>query len=157
MAKKLLFVSVAFLLSVALVAMAADAITGKWVYDRPMMGRGGPGGGGPGGGGGGGQARPPQQITLDLKADGAKLTGTETSPGFGRGGGEAPPPTVTQISNGKVDGDKVSFEVTRETQMGSMTTKYEGTVAGSEMKLKITRPGFGGGDPMTNEVTAKKQ
>jgi hypothetical protein len=36
----------------------------------------------------------------------------------------------------------------------SMTTKYEGTVSGSELKLKITRDGQNG--PQTSEVTAKK-
>jgi hypothetical protein len=33
-------------------------------------------------------------------------------------------------------------------------SKYEGTVSGDEMKLKITREGQNG--PMTNEVTAKR-
>ena len=39
---------------------------------------------------------------------------------------------------------------------GDTTTKYEGTVSGGELKLKVTAPGRGGGDPVTNEVTAKK-
>jgi hypothetical protein len=56
-----------------------------------------------------------------------------------------------------VDGNNVSFEVTREMMGNSMTTKYEGTVAGSEMKLKMTMPGFGGGEPRTVEAVAKKQ
>jgi hypothetical protein len=38
----------------------------------------------------------------------------------------------------------------------SMTTKYEGTVSGSEMKITMTFPGFGGGDPMTFDAVAKK-
>ena len=62
-----------------------------------------------------------------------------------------------EISNGKVDGDKVYFEVKRTTQRGETITKYEGTVSGDELKLKITRPGRGGGDPMVNEVTAKRE
>jgi hypothetical protein len=105
---------------------------------------------------------PPRIVTLDLKADGAKLTGTILQPAFGRrgggGGGEAPPaPTPVQISNGKVDGNNVSFEVTRDMGGNSMTTKYEGVVSGSEMKLKVTSPGFNGGDPRVSEATAKKQ
>jgi hypothetical protein len=102
---------------------------------------------------------------MDLRADGAKLTGTVLMPAFGGrrggggGGGEAPPaPTPIQITNGKVDGNNVSFEVTRDMGGNSMTTKYEGVVAGSEMKLKITRPDFqGGGAPVVTEATAKKQ
>ena len=168
MIRKLLCVSVVLLVAVVAL-LAADAVTGKWTYEQPMMGRGGGGGGGgaPGGGGGGGGNRPPAIVTLDLKADGAKLTGTILQPmGFGRrgggggggGGGEAPPPpTPIQIGNGKVDGNNLSFEVTRDFGGNSMTTKYEGVVSGSEMKLKVTSPGFNGGDPRVSEVTAKKQ
>ena len=164
MTKKLLFVS-SILLVLAMVALSADAITGKWVYDQPMMGRGGAGGGGgaPGGGapGGGGQM-PAMQVTLDLKADGAALTGTATFPAFGGrgggGGGAAPAaPTPSPISNGKVNGNNVTFEVSREGRNGATVTKYEGTVSGSELKLKVTAPGRGGGDPTTTDVTAKKQ
>jgi hypothetical protein len=56
-----------------------------------------------------------------------------------------------------VDGDKFSFDVTRQTQNGDFTTKYEGSVSGSEMKLKTTTPGFNGGDPRVTDVVAKKQ
>ena len=165
MIKKLLSVSVV-LLVVVVAVMAADAVTGKWTYEQPMMGRGGGGGGGGGGapGGGGGGNMPPRIVTMDLKADGAKLTGTVLQPAFGGrrggggGGGEAPPaPTPVQIANGKVDGNNVSFEVTRDMGGNSMTTKYEGVVSGSEMKLKVTSPGFGGGEPRVNDVVAKKQ
>lgn len=149
MTKKVLFVSVV-LLAVALVAIAADSITGKWVYEMPAFGRGG-------GGGGAAPAGPPRMVTLDLKADGAKLTGTVTTPGFARGGGDPPPPTTTAISNGKADGNNFSFEVTRDFGGNSMTTKYEGSVAGAEMKLKSTSPGYNGGDPRVTDVVAKKQ
>ena len=148
MTKKLLFVG-AILLAVTLVAMAADSITGKWVYDQPAFGRGGGAAPAPAG--------PPRQVTMDLKADGAKLTGTVTTPGFARGGGEPPPPTTTAISNGKVDGSSFSFEVTRDMGGNSFTTKYEGSASGSEMKLKTTTPGFNGGDPRVSDVVAKKQ
>jgi hypothetical protein len=159
MTKKLLFVG-AVLLAVVFAAMAADAVTGKWTFEQPMMGRGG---GAPGGGAPGGGAMPPRIVTLDLKASGATLTGTILQPmgGGRRGGGDAAPaappaPTPVEIKNGKVNGNSVSFEVERQGQNGTTVTKYEGTVSGSEMKLKITRPGFGGGDPTTTEVTAKK-
>ena len=149
MTKKVLFVSVV-LLAVALVAIAADSITGKWPYEMPAFGRGG-------GGGGAAPAGPPRVVTMDLKADGMKLTGTVTTPGFARGGGDPPPPTTTAITNGKVDGNNFSFEVTRDMGGNSMTTKYEGSVNGAEMKLKTTSPGFQGGDPRVSEMTAKKQ
>jgi hypothetical protein len=131
MTKKLLFVTT-ILLVIAIGAFAAD-VSGKWTYEQP--GRGG---------------NPGRPVTITLKQDGSKLTGSV--PGFGRGGGEAPPPT--EITNGKVEGDKVSFEVKREMGGNTMVTKYEGTMSGDEMKLKITRETQNG--PMTNEVTAKR-
>jgi hypothetical protein len=149
MTRKVLFAG-AILLAVVLVAVAADTITGKWVYQQPAMGGGG-------GGGGGGT---PRMVTLDLKADGMNLTGTVLQPmggrGGGGGGGGGTPPAPTAISKGKVDGNNISFEVTRTTQNGDRTTKYEGTVSGDDLKLKVTAPGRGGGDPVTQEVTAKR-
>ena len=132
MTKKLLFVTT-LLFVVAFVAMAAD-VTGKWTYQQPGRGGG-----------------DPTPVTITLKQDGSALTGSV--PGFGRGG-QAPP---SEISNGKVDGDKVYFETKRQGQNGETITKYEGTVSGDTLKLKVTRPGRGGGDPMTTEYTATKE
>lgn len=138
MIKRLVYVGMA-LLAVALVVMAADAITGKWVYDQP------------------GRDGTPRPVTIELKAEGATVTGSVSGGMGGRGGGGGGAPAAQPISNGKVSGSTVTFDVVRETQNGNMTTKYEGTVAGSEMKLKVTRPGRGGGEPTTTEFTAKKQ
>ena len=131
MTKKLLFV-VTIALALAFVAMAADA-TGKWTYEQE--GRGG---------------RGPMSVTITLKQDGAKLTGSV--PGFGRRGGDAPPPT--EITDAKVDGNKVSFTVKRDFGGNVNITKYEGTIDGDTMKLKITRNGQNG--ETTSEVTAKR-
>ncbi len=110
------------LLSCALaVAAFAADVSGKWTYE---MSRGGN----------------TMTSTITLKADGAALTGSVS----GRGGD-------TAITNGKVDGDKVWFEVTREGQNGTMTMKYSGTVSGDELKLKID---MGRGEP--REITAKR-
>ena len=131
MTKKLLFVFT-ILLVVAFVAMAAD-VTGKWVYEQAGRGGGNP-----------------TQVTLNLKASGSTLTGSMVRPGRG---GEA---METPISEGKIDGDNISFKVTMQMGDNSMTTEYTGAVSGNEMKLKITRPGRGGGAPMTTEATAKR-
>ena len=131
MTKKLLFV-VTIALVFAFTIMAAD-VSGKWTFEQP--GRGG---------------NPGRPVTITLKQDGAKLTGQV--PGMGRGGDNPPPPT--EITDGKVDGNNVSFTVKREFNGNTMVTKYEGTVSGDEMKLKITRDGQNG--PTTTEVTAKK-
>jgi hypothetical protein len=129
MTKKLLFVT-AMLLVVAISAFGAD-VTGKWTYS--MQGRDGT----------------PREVSITLKQEGNTVTGSV--PGMGRGGQGGEP---TQITNGKVDGDKVTFEVVREFNGNKMTTKYEGNVSGSDMKLKITRDTQNG--PQTTEATAKK-
>ena len=54
--------------------------------------------------------------------------------------------------DGKVDGNNVSFTVKREMGGNTVVTKYEGTVSGDEMKLKIIREG----GPGPVEVTAKR-
>ena len=129
MTKKLFFV-VAILLVVAFVAMAAD-VTGKWVYEQPGRGGGNP-----------------TQVTLNLKASGSTLTGSVVRPGRG---GEA---METPISEGKVDGDNISFKMTMQMGDNSMTTEYAGTVTGNELKLKVTRDTQNG--PQTSEMTAKR-
>ena len=129
MTKKLLFVTT-MLLVVAIAAFEAD-VSGKWTYEQP--------------GRGGGPGRP---VTLTLKQDGDKLTGSV--PGMGRGG-DVPP---SEIQNGKVDGEKVSFEVVREFNGNKMTSKYTGTVSGDEMKLHIATETPNGA--RENDVTAKR-
>jgi hypothetical protein len=136
MTKKLLFVTT-ILFVVALVAFAAD-VSGKWTYQQP--------------GRNGGE---PVPVTITLKADGSTLTGSVLGGMGGRAAGGAATPV--EISNGKVDGDKVSFEVKRTTQNGDFVTKYEGTLSGDELKLKVTRPGRNGGEPQTNEFAAKRE
>jgi hypothetical protein len=130
MTKKLLFV-VTIALVFAFAAMAAD-VTGKWTYEQP--GRGG---------------NPGRPTTITLKADGSTLTGT--IPPGGRGGGGDP----IAITDGKIDGNNISFTVKRDMGGQTMVTKYEGTVNGDELKLKITRPGQDG-TPMVNDVVAKR-
>jgi hypothetical protein len=130
MTKKLLFV-VTILLVVAFAAMAAD-VTGKWVYEQPGRGGGNP-----------------TQVTLNLKASGSTLTGSVVRPG--RGGD----PMESQISEGKIDGNNISFKITMQMGDNSMTTEYSGTVSGDEIKLKVTRPGRDGA-PMVTEATAKR-
>jgi hypothetical protein len=129
MTKKLLFVTT-LLLVVAIGAFAAD-LTGKWTYS--MQGRDGT----------------PRNVTITLKQDGSTLTGSV--PGMGRGG---QPGQEMQIQNGKVDGDKFSFETKMEFNGNTRITKYEGTSSGNELKMKVTRETQNG--PQSTEVTAKK-
>ena len=139
MTKKLLFVTT-ILLVVAFAVIAADA-NGKWVAE--VEGRNGN----------------TSQMTFTLKADGGTLTGTVMGGmgggrrgGGGRGGGRAATPV--DISNGKIDGDHVSFEVKREYNGNEFVTKYDGTVSGDTLNLKETRNGQNG--EQTRNLAAKR-
>jgi hypothetical protein len=134
MTKKLLSATT-ILLATALLAFGAD-ISGRWTFQQPGFNGG-----------------DPIPITITLKADGSTLTGT-VPPMMGGRGGRA---QSSEITNGKVDGDKFYFEVKRPGRGGGeQITKYEGTFSGDDMKLKITRPGRGGG-PMVIDVPAKRE
>ena len=67
-----------------------------------------------------------RETTFNFKADGAKLTGTVS----GRQGD-------SQIQDGKVDGDNISFSVVRNFNGNEMKALYKGTLAGAELKLKM--------------------
>lgn len=104
------------------VSFAAD-IDGKWTGQ--IQGRNGP-----------------RTQTLMLKASDNTLTGSIDG---GRGG-------PVEISDGKIDGGNVSFNVVREFQGNKVTQAYKGTISGNELKLTVSG---GRGEPA--EVTFKKE
>jgi hypothetical protein len=77
-----------------------------------------------------------RDVTMHLKSDGGKLTGTVS----GRQGD-------VEIQDGKIDGDNVSFAFVR----GDFKMEYKGKVSGDQIKFDITM-----GD-RTIQMTAKKQ
>lgn len=121
--KRILYASVAaLLLGMVSLISAADA-TGKWTAEMP------------------GRQGNTMKQTFTFKVDGATLTGTVS----GRNGD-------TPIENGKVDGDTITFEVTRSFNGNSFTTKYTGKV--SDDKLTLSYPSRNGD---TREVTATRE
>ena len=70
----------------------------------------------------------PMENTLVLAADGASLTGSVKTDFF-----------EAKVEKGKLDGDKVSFEINID--FGKLV--YEGTVAGDDLKLNVTGPDGG--------------
>jgi len=68
-----------------------------------------------------------RESTLNLKLDGDKLTGKMS----GRNGND------TEIENGKVKDDQISFDVTRERNGNKFTTKYNGKISGDTITGKI--------------------
>jgi hypothetical protein len=104
-------------------AWAAD-INGKWTAQVP---------------GRGGQTR---ETTFNFKVEGNKLTGTVSGP-----------QGDTQISDGKIDGDEISFTVTASFGGNEIKFLYKGKVAGDEIKFTRTREG---GNQPAQEFTAKR-
>ena len=87
-----------------------------------------------------------QTLTFDFKVDGTTLTGTITTP---RGD--------TDISNGKIDGDTISFDQVVSFNGNSFTISYKGTIDGDT--IKFTRSFPAGPDGQTRppqEFTAKR-
>ncbi|MGA3188642.1 MAG: hypothetical protein ABSF22_16170 [Bryobacteraceae bacterium] len=64
--------------------------------------------------------------SFNFKQSGSLVTGTTTARN-----------AEIEISNGKVEGDKVYFEVVREMGGNKVTTKYSGTVSGGTMTLSV--------------------
>ena len=99
-------------------------------------------------------------FVIAFVAFAADVTGKWTYQQPGRGGGGGTPPAPSEITNGKITGDKIYFEVSRAGRQGGepTVTKYEGSVSGDTLNLKITRPGRAGGDPPPPlEVVAKRE
>lgn len=82
----------------------------------------------------------PVEVGFSFKADGATLTGTTTGPDG----------MEVKITNGKIDGTKVAFDV--EIDFGGMpfTINYTGELKGTDLALKAEF--FG----MPLEIAAKK-
>lgn len=103
-------------------ALAAD-VTGKW--KGPMEGTG-------------------ADVVLELKVDGANVTGTMSD-----SEGKARP-----ITKGSLDGDKISLTVASEWQGNAITLVVTGTVSGDTMSLKIaTEDGAWGTDAVVKRTT----
>ncbi|MCU1330368.1 MAG: hypothetical protein JWN34_5738 [Bryobacterales bacterium] len=120
---KTTILAVMALLCSSLAALAAD-VTGKWTAEIPG-GRG------------------PSTATFNFKAAGAKLEGTVTTVRQGN-------PVESAISDGKVDGDKISFVQTMQMQGNEVKLNYTGVIKGDT--IEMTREG--GRGPAT--FTAKK-
>lgn len=112
------------------VSLLAADVAGKWSFETSMP------------------QNPDMKLTttLDLKVNGSALTGTVTTSGGQMQG------TPTEIQDGKVNGDKISFTVMQTTKKGEVKWTYEATVEGGSMKGTRTREGGKG----PQEFTAKK-
>jgi len=85
-----------------------------------------------------------RETTFKLKVEGEKLTGTVS----GRN-------NDTAIEEGKIKGDEVSFQVTREFQGNKVVTKYTGKVSGDTITGKSESQRDG--QPQTRDWVAKRE
>lgn len=80
---------------------------------------------------------PARESILSLKSEGSRLTGRISSPGTdGK-------PTDTPISDGKVEGDRISFAVVRESYGAKTTNLYTAKVSADKLvgTISFTRNG----------------
>jgi hypothetical protein len=111
--KKQLILAVCVVVGLSAPAFA-QSVAGKWTGEQ--QGRGGA-----------------QPVTLEVKADGNKLTGTMTT-------GE----NSVMIQDGMVmDGGKIMFKTTQNRNGNDVTISFTGEMKGDE--LTLTREGGGGG------------
>lgn len=115
MLKRMSLIRVAVLAFITSAAAWGADVTGKWSAQMN----------GPDGGG--------MTMTFNFKQDGTKLTGTIDGPG-----GEP-----MAIQDGKVDGEKIVFEVS----FNDMKIVHKGTIKGDEISLTIQMKGGPGGGP----------
>ena len=142
MLRKHAFTSLLTLASCALLAVGTAAQlqaaeksnpTGTWTWKTP--------------GRNGGEGR---TATLKLKKEGEKVTGKLSTPG--RQGGDA---RETDIEDGKIDGDELSFKVTREFNNNKFVQKYHGKVSGDSIKGKVEFDR--GGETQSRDWEAKRE
>jgi hypothetical protein len=109
----------------AVVAVAiAQSIDGKW-SGEVQGGRG------------------PQQVSLTLKADGGKLTGSMA----GRGGDIA-------IDNGTISGTTLKFQTKQQGRNGEVVLNWTGTLKGDEIAMSRMAQGREG---QPQEFTLKRE
>jgi|SRR5580692_4328804 hypothetical protein len=72
-----------------------------------------------------------QKAVLDLKSDGATLSGTQAAQG-----------TTQPLANGKVDGGKISWSANITSPM-PMTLEFAGEVEGDSLKGSVKAGAFG--------------
>src|SRR5215813_6036201 len=127
MRRKLFFVST-FLSALSMIGVAQSGPAGKWTGEA--QGRQGP-----------------QPITLELKVDAGKLTGTMSQ-------GAQPAGEITDAKI--VDPDTISFKRSVQGRAGNIEIEYTGKIKGNEMTLTPSAAGGRGGGRGPTEITLKR-
>jgi len=85
------------------------------------------------------------ERTFVFKVEGSKVTGETTSSMMGK----------STITDGKIDGDTVTFTITANFGGNDVKINYKGKVSGNEIRFTSEMAGGGGGQAI--EWLAKKQ
>ncbi|MFH1762977.1 MAG: hypothetical protein ABIF09_02190 [Gemmatimonadota bacterium] len=127
----------AMLLMFLATPVQAQNVTGDWTITYSQMGRQG------------GAAR---EVSMEITflQDGTAVTGTTMMAMGGRGGGgEAPAPQEIAISDGKMDGNTLTFTINRGMGERTISMVFTGTVAEDAMEGTMAMAGgMGGGEPI---------
>jgi hypothetical protein len=126
--KKKSFLVSTFIAALSFIAFAQSGPAGKWTGEA--QGRQGP-----------------QPITLELKVDAGKLTGTMSQ-------GAQPAGEITDAKI--VDPDTISFKRSVQGRGGNIEIEYTGKIKGNEMTLTPTVAGGRGGGRGPAEITLKR-
>lgn len=105
-------------------AAASVDPSGTWIWEQQFGGR-----------------STERSVTLSMES--GKLSGTYGSLDGGGGGGNRGFNAPAEISNAKLDGDKISFDVTRKFGPNEFTTSFAGVISGDEI-AGLTSVNFGG-------------
>jgi hypothetical protein len=81
-------------------------------------------------------------VTLNLKSEGDKVTGTVMSGGKKRRG-------TAQIQDGKIEGNQFSFTTVQTTKKGEQKQTWRGTIDGDTLEGTRSRAGGKRGQPFT--------
>jgi hypothetical protein len=79
--------------------------------------------------------------TIMLQSNGTKLTGLVRRKGAG-----------TEITEGTINGQNISFKIVRERKGKAVTQMYKGMLSGTDLKLNVS----GGRDGSSKDVAFKK-
>lgn len=118
-----IFISILVLSCLGALVLPAAGIDGKWVTEFKMQGGKKAGG-----------EEVTVKTTLELKSEGEALRGTVRNEVRGR-------ERTVEISDGKIEGDRFSFTTTQRSRQGEVKLRWEGTVAGDELKGSRGREG----------------
>jgi hypothetical protein len=92
----------------------------------------------------------PQTITMNLKTDGAKLTGTVNMSAGKRG-------RALSIQDGKIENGKFTFTTVQKTKKGESTMKWTGSLQGDQLSGTYASEGGKKGRSRGTSFNAKRQ